>query len=45
MTARISDLEENLTRTQRELNRSQDSNMKLQRDLRENAAQKVDQVF
>ncbi|CAL8079383.1 unnamed protein product [Orchesella dallaii] len=43
LSTRISELEESLTRGQRELNRAQEANMKLQRDLRENAAQKVDQ--
>lgn len=45
LSGRISELEESLTRGQRELNRAQEANMKLQRDLRENAAQKVDQVL
>ncbi|CAG7721128.1 unnamed protein product [Allacma fusca] len=43
LSSRISELEEALSRTQRELARAQENNAKLQRDLRENAAQKVDQ--
>jgi len=38
-------VEETLSRTQRELARAQENNAKLQRDLRENQAQKVDQVI
>ena len=44
LSSRVSELEEALSRTQRELARAQENNVKLQRDLRENAAQKVDQV-
>lgn len=45
LSSRISELEETLSRTQRELARAQENNAKLQRDLRENQAQKVDQVL
>ncbi len=45
LSARVSELEEALSRTQRELQRAQENNAKLQRDLRENQAQKVDQVL
>ncbi len=44
LSSRIAELEETLSRTQRELARAQENNAKLQRDLRENQAQKVDQV-
>ena len=44
LSSRVSELEEALSRTQRELARASENNAKLQRDLRENAAQKVDQV-
>jgi len=44
LSGRVSELDEALNRTQRELGRAQENNAKLQRDLRENAAQKVDQV-
>lgn len=40
---KISDLEENLNKTQKEFTKSQESCVKLQRDLRENVAQKEDQ--
>ncbi|XP_024084756.1 liprin-alpha-1 isoform X14 [Cimex lectularius] len=43
LTGRVAELEDNLTKAQRELSRTQDSNSKLQRDLRENVAQKEDQ--
>lgn len=43
LTGRLSELEDNLTKAQRELSRAQDTNSKLQRDLRENVAQKEDQ--
>lgn len=43
MTNRMSELEETLSKAQKELLKSQDSNSKLQRDLRENVAQKEDQ--
>lgn len=44
LTGRLSELEDNLSKSQRELSRVQDTNSKLQRDLRENVAQKEDQV-
>lgn len=44
MSSRISELEENLTKTQKDLIKMQEANSKLQRDLRENVAQKEDQV-
>ncbi|XP_046670708.1 liprin-alpha-1 isoform X7 [Homalodisca vitripennis] len=43
MTSRVSELEENLSKSQKELLKAQDTNSKLQRDLRENVAQKEDQ--
>ncbi|KAL0276561.1 UNVERIFIED_CONTAM: hypothetical protein PYX00_004119 [Menopon gallinae] len=43
MTSRISELEDTLSKTQKELLKSQDTCSKLQRDLRENVAQKEDQ--
>lgn len=43
MTSRVNELEENLAKAQKELLKAQDSNLKLQRDLRENVAQKEDQ--
>ncbi|XP_073980302.1 PTPRF interacting protein alpha isoform X17 [Rhodnius prolixus] len=43
LTGRLSELEDNLSKSQRELSRVQDTNSKLQRDLRENVAQKEDQ--
>lgn len=45
LTGRVSELEDNLSKAQRELSRAQDTNSKLQRDLRENVAQKEDQVI
>lgn len=44
LTGRISELEETLAKTQKELLKAQEANAKLQRDLRENVAQKEDQV-
>jgi hypothetical protein len=44
LTGRISELEETLSKTQKELLKAQEANAKLQRDLRENVAQKEDQV-
>jgi predicted nucleic acid-binding Zn-ribbon protein len=44
LTGRISELEEALAKTQKELLKAQEANAKLQRDLRENVAQKEDQV-
>ncbi|CAG9769127.1 unnamed protein product [Ceutorhynchus assimilis] len=43
MQNRVSELEENLSKAQKELLKAQDMNVKLQRDLRENVAQKEDQ--
>lgn len=43
LNTRISELEETLSKTQKELLKSQDACSKLQRDLRENVAQKEDQ--
>nr|CAI5863671.1 unnamed protein product [Callosobruchus analis] len=43
MQTRVGELEENLAKAQKELLKSQDINSKLQRDLRENVAQKEDQ--
>lgn len=43
LSGRISELEETLTKTQKELMKAQEANSKLQRDLRENVAQKEDQ--
>ncbi|XP_023724435.1 liprin-alpha-1 isoform X4 [Cryptotermes secundus] len=43
LTGRISELEEALAKTQKELLKAQEANAKLQRDLRENVAQKEDQ--
>ncbi|XP_060524107.1 liprin-alpha-1 isoform X2 [Cylas formicarius] len=43
MQNRVSELEENFTKAQKELLKAQDANSKLQRDLRENVAQKEDQ--
>ncbi|XP_044002020.1 liprin-alpha-1-like isoform X2 [Aphidius gifuensis] len=40
---RVSELEETLSKAQKELVKTQDTNVKLQRDLRENVAQKEDQ--
>lgn len=45
MSSRLSELEDNLSKAQKELIKAQDTNSKLQRDLRENVAQKEDQVF
>ena len=44
LSGRISELEEALAKTQKELIKAQEANAKLQRDLRENVAQKEDQV-
>lgn len=44
LSSRISELEEALAKTQKELLKAQEVNAKLQRDLRENVAQKEDQV-
>ncbi|XP_054270398.1 liprin-alpha-1 [Macrosteles quadrilineatus] len=43
MTSRVSELEENLSKAQKEMIKAQETNSKLQRDLRENVAQKEDQ--
>ncbi|ERL93113.1 hypothetical protein D910_10415 [Dendroctonus ponderosae] len=43
MQNRVGELEENLSKAQKELLKAQDMNAKLQRDLRENVAQKEDQ--
>ncbi|KAL1506435.1 hypothetical protein ABEB36_005806 [Hypothenemus hampei] len=43
MQSRVGELEENLSKAQKELLKAQDLNSKLQRDLRENVAQKEDQ--
>lgn len=43
MQNRLGELEENLSKAQKELLKAQDMNVKLQRDLRENVAQKEDQ--
>nr|CAH7764183.1 unnamed protein product [Callosobruchus chinensis] len=43
MQTRVGELEENLAKAQKELLKAQDINSKLQRDLRENVAQKEDQ--
>ncbi|XP_049844155.1 liprin-alpha-1-like isoform X22 [Schistocerca gregaria] len=43
LSGRISELEETLAKTQKELMKAQEANSKLQRDLRENVAQKEDQ--
>lgn len=43
MQNRVGELEENLAKAQKELLKAQDMNSKLQRDLRENVAQKEDQ--
>ncbi|XP_014235812.1 liprin-alpha-1 isoform X14 [Trichogramma pretiosum] len=43
MTSRVAELEENLSKTQKDFLKAQDTNVKLQRDLRENVAQKEDQ--
>lgn len=44
LTGRVSELEDSLSKAQRDLARAQDTNAKLQRDLKENVAQKEDQV-
>lgn len=41
---RVAELEESLSKAQKEVLKIQDANSKLQRDLRENVAQKEDQV-
>uniref|UniRef100_A0A146LBH9 Liprin-alpha-2 n=1 Tax=Lygus hesperus TaxID=30085 RepID=A0A146LBH9_LYGHE len=43
LTGRVAELEDSLSKSQREISRQQDTNSKLQRDLRENVAQKEDQ--
>lgn len=43
LSGRVADLEENLSKAQKDFLRSQEANAKLQRDLRENVAQKEDQ--
>lgn len=43
MNNRVGELEENLSKAQKELLKAQETNSKLQRDLRENVAQKEDQ--
>ncbi|XP_058816963.1 liprin-alpha-1-like [Topomyia yanbarensis] len=43
LNSKISDLEENFAKTQKEFNKAQETCVKLQRDLRENVAQKEDQ--
>ena len=43
MGSRVAELEETLAKTQKEFLKAQDANAKLQRDLRENVAQKEDQ--
>lgn len=43
MNSRINELEESLSKAQKELLKAQDVNSKLQRDLKENVAQKEDQ--
>ncbi|XP_072393569.1 liprin-alpha-1 isoform X1 [Diabrotica undecimpunctata] len=43
MQNRVAELEENLSKAQKDLLKAQDTNSKLQRDLRENVAQKEDQ--
>ena len=43
MSNRVAELEDNLSKTQKDFLRSQETNAKLQRDLRENVAQKEDQ--
>ena len=43
MSSRVAELEENLSKAQKEFLKAQDANAKLQRDLRENVAQKEDQ--
>lgn len=41
---KVSEMEESLLKTEKDYNKAQDTCMKLQRDLRENVAQKEDQV-
>ncbi|XP_020291228.1 liprin-alpha-1 isoform X4 [Pseudomyrmex gracilis] len=43
LSGRVAELEETLSKTQKELLKAQETGLKLQRDLRENAAQKEDQ--
>lgn len=43
MGGRVAELEETLSKAQKDLLKTQENNMKLQRDLRENVAQKEDQ--
>ncbi|XP_063218170.1 liprin-alpha-1 isoform X3 [Bacillus rossius redtenbacheri] len=43
LTSRVAELEDSLAKTQKELLKAQEGNVKLQRDLRENVAQKEDQ--
>lgn len=43
LSGRVAELEETLSKTQKDLLKAQDAGLKLQRDLRENAAQKEDQ--
>ncbi|XP_032456379.1 liprin-alpha-1 isoform X30 [Nasonia vitripennis] len=43
MSSRVAELEETLSKTQKDFLKAQDANVKLQRDLRENLAQKEDQ--
>lgn len=43
MSGRVAELEETLSKTQKDFLKAQDANVKLQRDLRENLAQKEDQ--
>lgn len=44
MNNKISELEDNLSKTQKEFIKAQEQCAKFQRDLRENVAQKEDQV-
>ncbi|XP_019882416.1 liprin-alpha-1 isoform X15 [Camponotus floridanus] len=43
LSGRVAELEETLSKTQKDLLKAQEAGLKLQRDLRENAAQKEDQ--
>lgn len=43
LSGRVSELEETLSKGQKDLLKTQETNVKLQRDLRENVAQKEDQ--
>ncbi|XP_043280271.1 liprin-alpha-1 isoform X3 [Venturia canescens] len=43
MGGRVAELEETLSKAQKDLHKTQENNLKLQRDLRENVAQKEDQ--